>query len=139
MSDEAEIELGIAVEKVCDLIAHVRAYDAKVEEIDPDEPPEATGDELSDEIEGGIETFHGDPVRDALMGFIDALNEEEQVTLVALTWMGRGDFVAAEMADALQAARDARSDHTDTYLLGMPLLGDYLDEALAALGYHCED
>ncbi len=139
MSDEAEVELGIAVEKVCALISHVRTYDAKVEEIDPDERPEATGDELSDEIEGGIEPFHGDPVRDELMGFIGALNEEEQITLVALTWMGRGDFVAAEMADALQAARDARSDHTDTYLLGMPLLGDYLEEALAALCYDCED
>ena len=139
MSDEAEVELGIAVEKVCDLIAHVRAYDAKVAEIDPDEPPEATDDELSDEIEGGIETFRGDPGRDELMDFINALNEEEQVTLVALTWIGRGDFVASEMEDALQAARDARSDHTDTYLLGIPLLGDYLDEALAALGYDCDD
>ena len=139
MSDEAEVELGIAVEKVCDLIAHVRAYDAKVAEIDPDEPPEATGDELGDEIEGGIQTFRGDPGRDELMDFINALNEEEQVTLVALTWIGRGDFVASEMEDALQAARDARSDHTDTYLLGIPLLGDYLDEALAALGYDCDD
>tara|TARA_B100000315_G_scaffold131442_1_gene120995 strand:+ start:87 stop:506 length:420 start_codon:yes stop_codon:yes gene_type:complete len=138
MSDESEAILGVAVEKVCDLITHVRAYDAKLEEVDPDETSEPTGDELGEDIEDGIEPYHADPARDELMAFIDALNEEEQVNLVALAWMGRGDFVASEWAEALETARDARWDHTDTYLLGIPLLGDYLVEALTALGYDYE-
>ena len=99
---------------------------------------DALSEELDEDIEDGIETYHTDPVRDELMAFIDALNEEEQINLVALVWMGRGDFVAVEWSEALDAARDARSDHTDTYLLGIPLLGDYLEEALATLGYDYE-
>jgi len=138
MSDESEAVLGVAVEKVCDFITHVRAYDAKLEEIDPEETTDATGDDLGEDIEEGRETYHADPARDELMAFIEALNEEEQINLVALAWMGRGDFIASEWADALEAARDARSDHTDTYLLGIPLLGDYLEEALATLGYDYE-
>jgi len=138
MSDKSETELGISVEKVCNFITHVRAHDARLEEIDSEKTAEATGDELDEDIEDGIETYHTDPVRDELMAFIDALNEEEQINLVALVWMGRGDFVAVEWSEALDAARDARSDHTDIYLLGIPLLGDYLEEALATLGYDYE-
>ncbi|MFQ5760563.1 MAG: DUF3775 domain-containing protein, partial [Acidiferrobacterales bacterium] len=37
-----------------------------------------------------------------------------------------------------RTAREARSDHAGAYLLGTPLLGDYLDEGLAQLGYSFE-
>jgi hypothetical protein len=127
--------LGIAVEKVCDLITHVRAFDAKIEVTEPD-----FGSNPADKEMGkGLEAYRDDPVYEELTGFIDTLNEEEQVNLVALAWLGRGDFVADEWPDALKTAREARSDHTDTYLLGIPLLGDYLQEGLNALGYSCED
>jgi hypothetical protein len=36
--------------------------------------------------------FHReDPVADEIRGFIGALNEDEQIDLVALAWLGRGD------------------------------------------------
>lgn len=127
--------IGIAIEKVCELITHVRAFDSKVEVTDSD-----FGNELSEEdLEKVRESFANDPAYEELVGFIDALNEEEQINLVALTWVGRGDFSAEEWVDVLREARDARSDHTDTYLLGIPMLGDYLEEGLAQLGYSCED
>lgn len=127
--------LGIAVEKVCDLITHVRAFDAKIEVLDPD----LGSNPADEEVEERLESYLNDPVYEELRGFIDGLNEEEQINLVALAWVGRGDFTADEWADALSEARDARSDHTDTYLLGMPQLGDYLEEGLSALGYSCGD
>ena len=58
---------------------------------------------------------------------------------VALTWVGRGDFAAEEWDDALTAARDRRTGPTADYLLGVPLLGDLLEEGFTALGYSCED
>ena len=134
-ADSDEQVIGIAIEKVCALITHVRAFDAKVEIADPDF---AAGLSEADMI-SVHESFANDPVYEELVGFIDALNEEEQVNLVALTWLGRGDFSADEWEDALHEARAARSDHTDTYLLGIPLLGDYLAEGLAQLGYSCDD
>lgn len=127
--------LEVAVEKVCALILHARAFDAKM-------PAEGMEDGSNPSEEGAMAALEervDDSAYDELTNFIDALNEEEQINLVALTWLGRGDFTADEWSDALQAARDARSDHTDTYLLGIPLLGDYLEEGLSQLGYSCED
>ena len=70
---------------------------------------------------------------------IEDLNEDEQVELVALTWVGRGDFSAAEWEDALAAAQERHTGPSSKYLLGMPLLGDLLEEGFTALGYTCED
>jgi hypothetical protein len=126
--------LGIAVEKVCNVIVRVRAFDARVEVVEPDPGRNPVGDAMV----AVLEDYNRDPVYAELMDFIGALNEDEQVNLVALTWLGRGDYTAAEWDAAVKAAREARSDHTDTYLLGIPLLGDYLDEGLAQLGYSSE-
>lgn len=127
--------LEVAVEKVCGLITHARAFDAKIPSEDLDKSSSQAGEDALDAFEEAA----GDPAYEELTSFISALNEEEQINLVALTWLGRGDFTAGEWPDAVQAARDARSDHTDTYLLGIPLLGDYLEEGLAQLGYSCDD
>ncbi len=126
--------LGIAVEKVCDLIIRARAFDAKVEVVEPDPGSNPTDDDMVEVLED----YEGDPIFDELIDFIAALNEDEQINLVALTWLGRGDFTADEWDTAVSTAREARSDHTGPYLLGIPLLGDYLDEGLAQLGYSFE-
>ena len=71
---------------------------------------------------------------------IDSLNEEEAAELVAMAWIGRGDYDVREFAQAKNDARDrAASSGTSTshYLLGLPLLADYLDEGLNALGWSC--
>ena len=127
--------LGIAVENVCDAITHVRAFDAKVDVVEPD-PGSNLADDRMVEV---LESYAGDPTYDELVNFINALNEDQQVNLVALAWLGRGDYTADGWDDALTAAREARTDHTDTYLLGIPLLGDYLEEGLNQLGHSCGD
>ncbi len=127
--------LGIAVEDVCDLITHIRAFDIKIP-ADYSRESDATTEVSALEA---VEDVGEEPVYDELASFIGALNEEEQINLVALTWLGRGDFSADNWETGLEAAKDARSDHTDTYLLGIPLLSDYLEEGPAALGYSCED
>ena len=73
------------------------------------------------------------------MSFIRDLNEDEQASLVALAWIGRGSFGPEELEEALATARAERTNRTDEYLLGMPLLPDYLEEALDRLGYSVED
>ncbi len=125
--------LGITVEKVADLITRVRAFDARVELPEPAPGSDLTSDFMI-EIEAK-EDYEADPVYNELLDFIGGLNEEEQVNLVALNWCGRGDFTAAEWGDAVAAAREARTDHTGTYLLGIPLLGSFLEDGLEKLGY----
>jgi hypothetical protein len=62
------------------------------------------------------------------------LNEDEQVELVALAWLGRGTFDLDEWDEAVDTARNEHNKRTARYLLGMPMLGDYLEEGLAAFG-----
>ena len=83
--------------------------------------------------------FADDPTRAELASFINRLNVDEQVHLVALVWIGRGTFSADEFDEAVQTARDERVNTTARYLLGMPLLADYLEEGLEKLGISLED
>lgn len=69
-----------------------------------------------------------------LRELIGDLNVDEAAELVALAWIGRGDFDAAEFADAVEEARRRGRRGTAKYLLGLPLLGDYLEEGLEAIG-----
>lgn len=69
-----------------------------------------------------------------LRELIADFNVDETAELVALVWLGRGDYEAAEWASALDEAKGRNMKLTATYLLGMPLLGEYLEQGLEALG-----
>ncbi|MFT5083608.1 MAG: hypothetical protein ACI9Y1_001653 [Lentisphaeria bacterium] len=58
--------------------------------------------------------------------------------VLALLWLGRGDFDASEWSDALALAAENWSANTADYLLSLPLLAEYLSEGLHALDYDCE-
>lgn len=130
-----EIDLEVDPVTVCFLIARARAFDVKVPAADRDTVSQPDEDEMHDVLED----YGDDPVAEEIREAIDDLNEDEQVELVALTWVGRGDFSVEEWTDAVTAARERHSGPTSAYLLGMPLLGDLLEEGFTALGYSCED
>jgi len=67
------------------------------------------------------------------------LSEDEQIDLVALAWLRRDDYSAADWPEVRQEAASAHNRRTAQYLLGMPLLGDFLEEGLSMLGYSCEE
>ena len=69
-----------------------------------------------------------------LRELIDDLNIDEAAELVALVWLGRGDFDAADYTQAVEEARDRAFAATSTYLLRMPMLADHLEGGLEALG-----
>ena len=101
------------------------------------------GDESSNMIDDDmveiLEDRDDDATREELTGFINELNEDEQVELVALAWVGRGSFSKSEWNDAVGEARRAHNDRTAEYLLGLPLLADYLAEGLAEFGHTCDE
>lgn len=74
-----------------------------------------------------------------LRAFIDALAEEEAVSLVALMWIGRGTFEAEELEEALRTAREEADHPAADYLLGSPHLSDHLENGLDALGLSAQD
>jgi hypothetical protein len=56
------------------------------------------------------------------------------VQLVALAWLGRGTYDLSEWRTALDTARSEHRKRTAEYLLGLPLLGDYLEDGLSMFG-----
>jgi hypothetical protein len=127
--------LEIAPEKVAHVIIKAREYNAKVGAWN-DNPEEGDAAEDPSAI---LEDFAGDPTRAEITGFIAALNDDEQAHLVALAWIGRGTFEPEELDEAVETAKNERRNATANYLLGLPLLADYLEEGLEKLGYSVED
>jgi hypothetical protein len=127
--------LEISPEKIAHVIVKAREFDAKVDVWD--EPASAIN--LDDGAEAILEDRSSDATRSEVAEFIAGLNEDEQASLVALTWVGRGTFSAEELEEAIDTARAERTNPTEVYLLGIPLLADYLEEGLERLGYSIED
>ena len=92
-----------------------------------DEEPEVADEFWSDQVTAD---FGGDPYYQELKTTIDDLEPDQQVSLVALMWLGRGDFSMPEWHDALRNAGESWTDHTADYLIGTSLLADYLEEGL---------
>ena len=124
--------LEISTDKIGFVILKAREMAAKVAAWDDG----ATSDHDAESI---LEDFSDDATQAELKEFIRDLNEDEQVSLVALAWVGRGSFAPEEFDEAITTARAERTSRTEDYLLGMPLLPDYLEEGLDRLGYSVED
>ncbi|TMK08547.1 MAG: DUF3775 domain-containing protein [Alphaproteobacteria bacterium] len=124
--------LTISAEDVGYLIVKAREFDVKEANSDPDSGSNATDDNMIDVLQDN----GSDPVASEIAGFINSLSEEEKIDLVALMRLGRGDGTIEEWDDLRREAADERerNRHTARYLLGQPLLGDYLADGLAAFG-----
>ena len=58
--------------------------------------------------------------------------------LVALAWLGRGDGGPEAWTTLRAEAARERSARTASYLLKIPMLSDYLADALAQFGQTCD-
>ena len=129
--EDEEFDLGISLEAVAAIVDAARAVQegeesgALARDEEDEEGLEAEDDENMDE--------------DALRAFIAELNEDEQASLIALAWVGRGDYSGAEFDDARNLAKERNIRDAAEYLLGIDMLGDMLEEGLAELGLSVED
>lgn len=132
--DEDEVDLGISLEVVATVVDHVRALQGK-EETEPEQASEDANSEAA-----LLQETPDDMTEAALRVFLSELNEDEQASLIALAWTGRGDYGAEEWEEARALAAD-RNDGRDIgdYLLSMDNLGDLLAEGVAAFGLSVED
>jgi hypothetical protein len=76
-----------------------------------------------------------DPARRELWEYLNLLSKGELASLVALAWIGRGTYAPGELDEALSAARAAHGANAPAYLFNLPLLPDYLEDALEQLGF----
>ena len=126
--------LSISLEKLSFFIAKAHEFDVKDGVSDPDSGSNATDDGMIDVLEDQGD----DPTFQEMTTFINALNEDEQFDLVALTWLGRGDGTIAEWDDLREEAARLHNKRTAAYLLGKPMLGDHLEEGLVQFGVSSE-
>ncbi|MBU8539163.1 DUF3775 domain-containing protein [Falsiroseomonas tokyonensis] len=129
-ASESDFDLVVSLPDVVAIIDTARAAGEMQEETaneemqDPETPDDLDPDALSAQLEARIA----------------ALNEDEQAALIALAWIGRGDYGAAEWDEARRMARErAAGGGTARYLAEMELLGDLLSEGLAELGLPAEE
>ena len=119
--------LDIPTDKLGFIIVKAREYDVKESDSDPDEGSNPTDDGNADVLMDKSD----DPVREELLGAIRELPEDERFQLVALAWLGRGTYDISEWKTALDTAQSEHKKRAAEYLLGLPLLGDYLEDGLA--------
>jgi len=127
--------LTISLEKLFYIVEKAREFDAEV--------PGETGDTESsaaddDEREILLDTPNN-PTAQELRAALGSLNADERDELLALMWVGRGDFDGSSWSDALALARQQRTDREPDYLMGTPLLADYLEAGVDALGLSLEE
>lgn len=128
-------ELGLALDKVCYLIVKAKELDVQEGVVEED----YGSNPIDEDFREVLAAFADDPTFRELQAFIDALDEDEQCALVALAWVGRGDYAVDQWDEVVTLARSRRTAPTSRYLLGIPVLADYLEEGLAAFDLSCVD
>jgi hypothetical protein len=132
--EQEPVELQINVDTLRWIIAKAREFDEKVE---PNAPH--SGSNPSDDNESEIlEDYPDDATAQELRAAIDRLDEDAAIDLIAITWVGRGDFDRATWQEARELARERHRPRSARYLMGIPNLGDCLEEGLVELGYAAE-
>lgn len=128
-------ELSLSPEKAFAILTKARQFDVKDAVSEPDPGSNASDDMMLSVLEDHAD----DPVRNELVAMIRALNVDEQIDLVTLAWLGRGDGDLDDWDDLRSEAARAHNKRTAEYLLGMPILPDYLEEALSQFGHTAEE
>jgi hypothetical protein len=134
MTEDAMPELRISIEKVCAFIEAAREVAGKV--------PPTTGDRTTTGDDSKLVTIEDYPGEDGrrreIVEFIAGLNVEEQVDLLALIFVGRGDYDIAEWEDALDTARTEIADRDPDFMIGDAALPAYLGDGLEAFDRTCD-
>jgi Protein of unknown function (DUF3775) len=129
-------EISISSDKICYIIAKAREFDVKDVTTVPDDGSNPSDDHM-------VEVLEDRPGEDAVLqelhSLIADMSVDEQIDLVTLAWLGRGDAGVESWQELRNEAARAHNRRTASYLLAMPLLPTYLQDALSELGLSCED
>ncbi len=132
------VTLSINSDKAYFIIDKAREFDVKVAPVETDSRFDSADDLGSNATDSGqseiLEDYANDPTETELRDAIDTLNDDEKADLIALTWLGRGDYEAQEWPEARRLAAERRA-HTSVYLMGIPTLCDFLEEGMSMVGH----
>jgi len=129
--------LNINPETVCYIIAKAKEFQAKEEVVIP-EIPISPSDDWALQV---LANHTDDPCAQEVKAAISDLEPDQQAALVALMWLGRGDFLMSEWDTAMVTATESLAgiDDPAAYLLAHPLVADFLLDGLIQHGVDCEE
>jgi hypothetical protein len=130
--EEGNDMIELNPENVRFIIQKAREFQIDEDTADVESPPDLEDVEALEAHEAELDE---DLSEDELMAVIEDLEPDQQMSLVALMWLGRGDYDIDEWSAALEDAREAWNERTARYLIGTPQLAEYLEEGLALHGY----
>lgn len=122
----------INTDKVCYVVVKARELESEDEGVDAD-----ASNSTDDKFVSVLTEEAYDSVRDEVAAYIDAMDVDEQSELVALAWVGRGDYGADDWDEAVRLGRERHEGSTSAYLLGIPLLASHLENGLGEFGESC--
>jgi len=128
--------LDISPDTVRFIAEAAKSFQAKEAVTIPEDAPLSPADDWAIQI---LAAHFDDPSYQEAASAIADLEPDQQVQLVALMWMGRGDFDLDTWDDAIATAESERTARTAEYLLTTPLVASYLEEALSLHGYDESD
>jgi hypothetical protein len=133
----------VDVDKIAFIIAKSREFESQDAVHEEVEVEGLTENDIQDETFQETLTVvadeeNDDATLDEVKAWIRSINDDDQCQIVALAWVGRGDFTTDDWDEAVKIATDEHNDRTAEYLLGMPLLPDYLEEGLSQFGLSAE-
>jgi hypothetical protein len=127
--------LSISSEKVCFLIVKAREFDVQDVDTELEEGSNPSDDRQIDVLEESGDN----PVAQELRTFIAEMGEEEKADLIGLLRLGRGDGEMEEWQAMRSEGYREHAGRIAAYLMGEPLLGDYLEEGLSQFGISCSE
>lgn len=102
--------------------------------------PEEGGNAIDDDWTQAMLADNGDNTSyQEFETIVKDLDPDQQHEVVALLWLGRGDYTLEEWDGIVKQARDEWTPETAQYLIGHPLLADELREGLELHGHSCEE
>ena len=129
------MKLHIRPETLCRLVSLAREFQAKEAVVIPETP-----DSPSDDWALQVLADHSDDLSLAeFRGIVEDMGERQRAELVALMWLGRGDYDISEWEDAVDEALGDFSVRAADYVLAHPMVSDHLEEGLIAFGLSCDE
>lgn len=128
-------EIDLNMEIVREIIERAREFQAKEGVVFPENPEELSEDDFMQILADHENDLTYTEVKQAING----LEKDQQIMLVAIMYLGRGDFSLEEWDDCVVEATDGWTNHTAEYLLSKPQIADFLENGLELLGYGSEE
>lgn len=126
--------LDINPDIVCRLIELAREFHAQEEVVIPEVAGNPSGDWATQTLANHVEDMTFQEFR----SIVQDLDPDQQQLVVALLWLGRGDYSLDEWEDVLAQAADDWTPRTAEYLIVHPFLAEYLTDGLDQFDYSCD-